>query len=199
MSDYSLTIAKSYDKRRWDRCVAHLGQVSQADNAFVDEFQAHDGFWLRPQERGVAEILLLNSPTVGLFTDFVSELLGRPGNDLMEDELFGNLPWWLDCIWVPVDFSPPRAFEDDPESAFFFGSVPRLMRALDTIRSKSTLPLGPAPPAYETMREDLRAFYRSDFEGLRDNSECIQWVWRGLFDAATIAQQERLPILGNGL
>jgi hypothetical protein len=198
MSEYSLTIAKSYEKRRWGRCVAHLDSLGHANNAFVREFEIDDGLWPMQREE-VAGISLLNLATVGLLTDFVSELLGRSGNDLMEDELFGNLPWWLDCIWIPVDFSPPRAFEDDPDGPFFFGSAPRLMTALGTIQSKSTLPLGPVLPAYKTMRDDLRAFYRSPFEGLRDDNEGIQWVWRGLFDAATIAQQDCLPILGNGL
>jgi hypothetical protein len=48
------------------------------------------------------------------------------------------------------------------------------------------------------MLTDLDAFERL-FNGLSDEKSCIQWVWRGLFDATELAVQRKLPILGNGL
>lgn len=189
MSEFTLTVGECYEQRRSERCMTHLQSLGiSADPTF---FRPHAS---NPHRT----YLLLNDATVGTFLDYVARLAGRPGNQLMNDPAFNNLPYWQDTLWIPFDFAHATAFVDDPDGPFFFGSSPRLLATLNAIKSSSQIPLGPAPAGYDLMISDERAFYKG-FRGLQDDPSCIQWVWRGLHDAATLAVGNKLPMLGNGL
>jgi len=116
----------------------------------------------------------------------------------MNDDAFENLPYWEDSLWASVDFTPAKPFVDDQDGPFFLGSSPRLLATLNHIKSISRISLGSVPHGYDLMLSDRKAFYRS-FNGLDDEQSCIQWVWRGLYDATTLAVRSKLPMLGIGL
>jgi hypothetical protein len=109
---------------------------------------------------------------------------------------FRNLPWWENSIWLPVEFNPPEKPSIE-ENGFpvFVGSSHRLLSELEEVQRSSPLALGTTPQGYDEMRSDLEGFYRSQFS-LSEESSIIQWVWKGLYDAALIAIRERAPIWG---
>lgn len=189
MSEFELSVGACYDERRRRICISHLEGLGLDGNNSALEPETH---------QPVKSFLLLNVATVCTFTDYVSELVGRPTGDLMNDDSFANLPYWEDCLWAPSDFTPSKAFAEDQDGPFFFGSNPRLLATLNHIKSISRIPFGPVPPGYDLMLSDRKAFYKS-FNGLDGEQSCIQWVWRGLHDAATLAVHSRLPMLGIGL
>jgi len=189
MSEFDLSVGASYEDRRRALCASHLRDLGLSGEVSSLGLQAQEPVKL---------ITLLNIATVGCFLDYVAESAGRPTGELMDDPAFANLPYWQDSLWAPLDFTPAKAFEDDSDGPFFFGSSPRLLAALNHIKTISRIPLGPAPSQYEVMISDPRTFYKT-FDRLADEQSCIQWVWRGLHDAATLALQKRVPMLGNGL
>ncbi|MGQ9778583.1 MAG: hypothetical protein ACUVRM_01725 [Bacillota bacterium] len=197
MSEFDLVIGRTYDRRRSALCLGYLHTLGLVRKGLIGNFTGPNAAWATAHKE-IDSISLLNLATVCIFINFAAEVLERSENDLMEDPIFGNLPWWMDLLWAPVEFSPPKAFPDDSDGPFFFGSIPGLLSALEIIKSKSPLPLGTVPPSYELMRRDPKSFAQN-FKGLEDNNECIQWIWRGLFDAATLALEHHQPLLGNGL
>jgi hypothetical protein len=189
MSEFNFTVGACYDERRKAICASHLQKLGFHGGEIGQALQIR---------KPVKEFLLLNVATICVFHDYVAGLVGKSTSELMKDEAFANLAFWDDSLWAPIDFTPTNAFEDDPDGPFFFGSSPRLLATLNHIKSISKIPLGPVPKEYELMVADLKTFYRS-FNGLNDDQSGIQWVWRGLHDATTLAVQNKLPMLGNGL
>jgi hypothetical protein len=63
------------------------------------------------------------------------------------------------------------------------------------VQKRSKLKLGAAPKGYDKMRENYRAFFRSNFE-LSDKNAVIQWVWLGLRDAAQLGLDHSAPVFG---
>jgi hypothetical protein len=59
------------------------------------------------------------------------------------------------------------------------------------LQQRSPLGLGAIPRVYELMRRDIRAFYRDDAEFQLDEADTIRWIWRALFDGATIAIESK--------
>jgi hypothetical protein len=189
MSELTLTVGECCDERRSNQCISHIQELGL--NPDVSCF--------RSQERGLnKKFLLLNLATVGVFLDYSASLVSKSTNELISDPAFMNLPFWQESFWIPQDFAPAKAFEEDDDGPFFFGSNLQLLLTLDFIKSVSRIPLGPVPPAYDLMVRDLRSFYR-EFKGIDGEQGCIQWVWRGLYDGATLAVQNKLPMAGNGL
>ena len=188
MSEFTLSVGASYEERRRKLCAAHLQDAG---------FQHTDIEQALQLRAPVKEFLLLNVATMCLFQDYIAELTGRSTNELAQDAAFVNLPYWEDVLWAPLEF-PAKAFPDDPDGPFFFGSSPGLLATLNHIKSISRIPLGPAPQGYDLMTTDMKNFYRS-FDGLKDDQSCIQWVWRGLHDGASLAVKQKVPMLGNGL
>lgn len=189
MSEFNLTVGECYEQRRTTRCMSHLQGLGM---------RTDDSLFKSQDRQSKKTFLLLNIATMGIFLNYVAQLVARPSEELADDLAFINLPYWQDSLWMPLDFARPARFEDDEDGPFFFGSSLRLLATLDFIKSISRIPLGPAPPGYDLMVSDLRAFYKN-FQGLEDEQSCIQWVWRGLHDGATLAIQSKSPMLGNGL
>ena len=189
MSEFDLSVGDSYDIRRTQLCISHLRNLGLSSKA---------SDWGLETRQPIKKFFLLNLGTVVMFTDYVAKLVGRPTRLLMRDDAFENLPYWQDTLWAPVAFTPGKAFENDQAGPFYFGSSPRLLETLNYIKSISRIPLGPVPQQYDLMVTDFRAFYKN-FRDLDSEQSCIQWVWRGLYDAATLAVQSKSPMLGNGL
>ena len=197
MSEYYLTVGKGYEKRRRIVCLGHMQNLGLVSKGFFGGFKGDNAKWT-VSDREIAAYSLLNLATVCVFTDHVAQVMRQTPDILMEHETLGNLPWWMDSVWLPVDFSQHRAFEDDADGPFFLGSVPRLLAALDEVKRQSHIALDRTPASYSAMCRDPRGFV-SDFHGLKDNDECVQWVWNALYEAATHADKQHLPVLGNGL
>lgn len=197
MSEYDLIVGKSYDKRRNDVCLGHLQSLGLVSKGMFGGFKGDNAKWAAFSKESAA-FSLLNLATVCVFTDHVAQVMGQTQESLMNHETLGNLPWWMDSVWVPVDFSLHRAFEEDADGPFFLGSVSRLLVALGEVKKRSTIALDRKPPSYSAVREDPCGFAK-DFQGLKDDEECIQWVWNGLYEAATLAETQQMPLLGNGL
>lgn len=145
--------------------------------------------WRRIPEN-ITTVSLLNLASVGLFLDHVRQLPG------FSEARFRNLPWWENSIWLPVEFTPPEEpIIQENGWSIFLGSSRRLIAELEDIRGVSPVRLGNRPPGYDMMRSDLKGFYRSEFS-LTEDDIILQWVWRGLYDAAEIANREGAPIWG---
>ena len=52
--------------------------------------------------------------------------------------------------------------------------------------------LGTVPAHFELMRTDLRAFYALELDAF-DEATTLQWVWRALFEAATLCIERNFP------
>jgi len=98
-----------------------------------------------------------------------------------------NMPCWENSVWLPFDFESAGTLEDDP--TVFIGSGPALLRELTDLQQRSPLGLGAKPNGDERMRQDIRAFYRDRRPLQLDEADTIRWIWRALFDGATIAHR----------
>lgn len=144
----------------------------------------------------VTRISALTIEAVGLLLDHAGSLLGKSNKELMNDELYGHLPWWLESIWIPVDF--PLII---PEDHLFMGSLDKLCQALETIRTLSPYALGTIPPGYEKMRADPDSPWDDELDWPKDQLEirCIQWAWLAFYQAATEALAQNTAFVGNGI
>jgi hypothetical protein len=194
MSEYTLKIGDQFDDRRTKLCLSHLHSLALIKKSFLGKYSGEASEWINASGQPLKTISLLNLATTCAFNEYVANVFEKPEKELMDDADFGNLPWWQYSMWIPVDFSPPRAFEKDPEFPFFFGSA----QILDRIKASSQISLTGAPKDYLRMIENYDEFERS-FDGLKDQASCIQWVWHGLHDAAQLSVEKKLPILGNGI
>ena len=137
------------------------------------------------------EISLFNLSTVVLFNKHVANLEGSADlASALDRTRFRHLPWWQMSIWFPVAFQPPKEPLLDKEGwPVFLGSCQGLLDNLTEIQKLSNLNLGPPPSGYDEMPSDFTSFLDTDFSDV-DERFLIQWVWRGLFDGATLARQE---------
>ena len=140
-----------------------------------------------------ATLCFLNGASLMEFLEHVGAVEGYPdGNTALAafargDSRLKNMPYWENSIWLPIDFEPAGTLEDDP--TVFVGSAPALLRELTDLQQRSPLGLGASPNGYEQMRQDIRAFYRGHRASQLDESDTIRWIWRALFDGATIANK----------
>jgi hypothetical protein len=141
----------------------------------------------------IATISALNLASVTMFTAYVSKLEGLGDSpSAMERTRFSNLPWWMYSYWLPSRV-PPLSPNEDWD--FFVGSTYDLADQLAEIQRLSDLGLGTAPPGYDLMRSDLRAFFQSNFS-LQDDKDIIRWVWKAYWDAVTLSLESKAPIWG---
>lgn len=47
------------------------------------------------------------------------------------------------------------------------------------------------------MMKDPQEFYKTDLE-LNSDQDAIRWIWRALYDGATISIRENAPLMGVG-
>jgi len=140
-------------------------------------------------------ISLFNVASLALFLDYVAGLEGLSSDDAMTRTSFRNLPCWLLCVWLPIEFDPPAASDEDDPS--FVGSSIRLAHELATIKSMATLDLGAIPPSYRDMRKDYRRWFRAarDPEDRLSDEDIVRWIWNALNEAAQLSIKRKVPIL----
>jgi hypothetical protein len=140
-----------------------------------------------------ATLCFLNGASLVEFLEHVGAVEGYPDRDTAlrafegGDSRLKNMPCWENSIWLPFDFEAAGMLEDDP--TVFVGSGPALLRELTDLQQRSPLGLGASPNGYERMRQDIRAFYRDRTPFQLDEADTIRWIWRALFDGATIANK----------
>jgi hypothetical protein len=141
----------------------------------------------------VATLCFLNGASIMAFLEHVGAIEGYPDSNTAlaafarGDSRLKNMPYWENSIWLPFDFEPAGTLADDP--TVFVGSAPALLRELTDLQQRSPLGLGASPNGYERMRQDIRAFYRDRTPFQLDEADTIRWIWRALFDGATIAHK----------
>lgn len=121
-----------------------------------------------------AMISVLNDAT---FNTFAAGLEGFSGNDAITKTALRNLPWWLQSVWLPIEFDPPKELASDEGNPTFVGSCIRLLNELAKIKEMSPLDVSTTPPTYGDMRNDYRGWFsmsdslskmtRSDGFGMR--------------------------------
>jgi hypothetical protein len=142
-------------------------------------------------EEEVAMLCFLNDASIVAFLEHAGAVEGYPDGATAVaafergDSRFKNMPCWQNSIWLPFDFEPVGMLEDDP--TVFVGSGPALLRELTDLQQRSPLGLGASPDGYDRMRQDIRAFYRDRTVFRLDEADTVRWIWRALFDGATIA------------
>jgi hypothetical protein len=153
-----------------------------------------DGAW-RHCPKNLATIGLFNLGSIVLFNHHVANLEGIANKGLAYQKTrFVNLTWWIYSIWLPIDFAAPR--EPALPDNVFLGSSVGLLNELAEVRKLSPLSLGTTPPGYDAMRSDIRTWFKSRFELVGDQA-IIQWIWKGLDEAARISIEESAPIFGG--
>jgi hypothetical protein len=165
-----------------------VGRLDEETAGDVLDAGFEGGRWQQaPQD--IADIDLLNLSTVGAFLKHVADLDGPDADDDAVAAAFPNLPWWERSVWLPADFeaAPGGGFD-----TLFVGSAPGLLRDLEAIRVRSPLELGTTPNLYEDMRRDRIAFACRDVAV--EYPAYIQWVWLGLYDAATLSLEYGAPM-----
>lgn len=143
----------------------------------------------------LATISLFKLSSVVLFLRHVAKLESLDNTiDPVDQTRFRQLPWWEQSIWLPIPFDRPLNPEMQSDLwPTFLGSSQRLLADLAEVRTLSDAELGVTPPHYELMRRDDPQFWQTDLQLTEYN--VIQWVWKGLSDAAELSVRESAPIL----
>jgi len=142
----------------------------------------------------VARIDIFNLASVNEFLDFATRLESLlDGSRRAPDSKFRQLPWYVYDVWLPFDFEPTP----QPEISAGHWPVPllsshRLLSELNEIQRLSDLGLGNVPTGYDLMRSNPQEFYRSKMT--LDNTTLMQWIWRGLHDAAELSIANSVPV-----
>jgi hypothetical protein len=141
-------------------------------------------------------ISAINGASLDLFNSYAARLEGFTGADAIDKTTYRNLPWWLQSVWLPLDFDPPKELASDEDDPLFVGSCVKLLSELAEIRNKSDLDLGTVPDSYHAMRSDYGLWFRSvrDRDDVLSESDTIRWIWRSLNDGAEISKQECVPM-----
>jgi len=138
----------------------------------------------------IARIDIFNLASVNVFLEHASEIEKRSRIKLR------NLPTHVYDVWLPFDFEPTAQPEiSDGDWPVPLLSSTRLLVELDEIQRLSDLNFGKVPSGYELMRSDPNEFYKSEIS--LDGNTVIQWVWKGLWDAAELSIQNSAPVLAE--
>jgi hypothetical protein len=114
-------------------------------------------------------------------------------NEAMERSRWRHLPYWLESYWLPVQSDMAVVHEEGFPR--FVGSSQALLANLADIAALSPHRLGTVPAHFDLMRSDLRAFYALDPDPVTESeSAMLQWVWRALFEAATLSVERNVPM-----
>lgn len=146
----------------------------------------------------IAYIDCLNLASIELFLDNIMKLEDLTSiNDAPNNTKYKHLPWWMECVWLPVEFELPKnpVFKKDKYPVFIGSSYGLKGDLEDVQKALPNLNLGAKPESYEFMMRDPQAFYKSDFE-LNSEPEVIRWIWRALYDGANISIRENAPLMG---
>jgi hypothetical protein len=139
-------------------------------------------------------ISIFNLASLCIFTDYIAGLEGHTALDAIAKTKFRNLPWWLDSMWLPLDFYPPKEPVLGKIDSPFVGSSVRVLEELATIREMSTIDVAQIPPAYFDMRNDYTSWFSRPGILLSDE-DAIRWIWNALRESAQISVEKRVPML----
>lgn len=163
--------------------------------AFQDRGITFPEHW-RTCPKGMATFDIYNLATLNVFHEHIFLLDGLPNvGESIARTRFRHLPFHVFDVWLPADFQPtPDPEIRDGEWQVPLLSCQGLLRDLELIKHSSDVGLGSTPEGYDLMRESPREFYRSKIS-LKDKNTMIQWIWRGLYDAAQLAVDQSVPLL----
>lgn len=139
-------------------------------------------------------ISVFNVTSYSLFNDYVAGLEGITQQDAIAKSRFRHITWWLESVWLPIDFHPPK--EPPPSETFgeFVGSSVRLLDELTMIRDMSTIDIAQIPSSYHDMRNDYEKWLKGDGAPL-SNDDVIRWIWNALHEGASISVDKRLAMM----
>ena len=142
----------------------------------------------------IARIDIFNLASVNEFLEYAKRLENLlDGTSRTQDKKFRQLPWYVYDVWLPFDFEPtPQPEMSDGHWPVPLLSSHRLRSELNEIQRLSDLGLGNVPTGYELMRSNPKEFYRSNIT--LDNTTLMQWIWRGLHDAAELSIANSVPV-----
>jgi hypothetical protein len=186
----------------------YIGKLSKLNSDIVAPVLTRLGIdWadagLDKRAQNIVEIDCLNVASVALFTRHARELEGLPPTqEGIDRSTFKNLPWFMYSVWLPIRFQPPTKPPTDASGfPVFLGSCHGLLADLENVKKMSKWRLGAMPEGYESMRRDVIEFNKMVFASkgfrVRGGDEAVaQWVWRALFDAATLGIEVNAPVFG---
>ena len=150
----------------------------------------------RIESAGFISISVINAASLDLFNSYAARLEGFTGADAIDKTTYRNLPWWIQSVWLPIEFDPPKDLASDADDPLFVGSCVKLLSELAEIRNKSDLELGTVSDSYHVMRSDYGTWFRGavDRDDVLSESDTIRWIWRSLHDGAEISKQKRVPM-----
>ncbi len=165
----------------------YLARASDASLTKLEQAQLCRAWNAAPEE--VAYIDALNEASTSAFLNHAAQLEGLPdANEALTRSRWRHLPYWIESYWLPV-----RSDMTYLDGTVFFGSAHGLLANLTGISEASPYALGTMPPYFELMRSDLRSFHALSLDAF-DEQTMLQWVWRALFEAATLSIDQNAPL-----
>jgi hypothetical protein len=169
-----------------DGARAYLAQALDAPAAMPAHVELCKVWDAAPAE--LACIDALNEASTSAFLGHTAMLEGLANaNEALARSRWRHLPYWIESYWLPVRGGTML------HEPVFFGSAYGLLDNLADIAAISPHGLGTAPPHFELMRTDLQAFYALKLDAF-DEATTLQWVWRALFEAATLSVDRNVPM-----
>ena len=154
--------------------------------------------WRQAPAAGRIDAMDINS--IIAFLDYTAKLEGLPDvNQAIDRSRWRHLPYWLESCWVPLrsDATRVAAGKDTGGFPIFVGSAFALLDNLAEIASRSPYGLGQVPPHFELMRCDPDAFFALQVD-TSDEPMMHRWIWRALFDGATLSIERNAPMWAGG-
>jgi hypothetical protein len=185
----SLVVGRLPSAEAHDDARTYLAGASDA--ALTSDAQAKLLKIWRAAPKKVAYLDPLNLASQVQFLKHVVALEGlKDINEAMMRSRWRHLPYWIESYWLPVRSDMAVAHEGG-----FFGSSCGLLANLAEIAALSPHGLGTVPAHFDLMLSDLRAFYALDLNPVTESeSAMLQWVWRALFEAATLSVERNVPM-----
>lgn len=153
--------------------------------------------WFGPEE-AIASLCIFNLASVALFLEHTAHLEGLPSSEeAISRSRWTNLPYWIESVWLPIGGQPKAKVQNVEGTPTFLGSTSGLLADLAEINALSPMKLESIPPHYDMMRRDLAEFFSSQDIGTIDEPDVLRWLWRALFDAATLADQHQVPVISG--
>jgi hypothetical protein len=170
-----------------DGARAYLARALDAGLTNHDQAQLCKLWNAAPEE--VAYFDFLNVASTCAFLDHTAKLEGfTDANEALARSRWRHLPYWIESYWLPV-----RSDTTSLDGPVFFGSAYGLLANLAAIATTSPYGLGTVPPHFEMMRTDPRSFYALQLDAF-DEQATLQWIWRALFEAATLSVERNIPL-----
>jgi hypothetical protein len=165
--------------------------LSETSDLPPDQQSALCNAWSQAPEE-VAAIDALNLASIELFLSHTAELEAISVQTAIDASRWRQLPYWIYSHWLPVPTNETRLINDAAACPLFFGSAQALLSNLEEIADQSPLQLRTMPPHFDLMRSDPRTFHAIDL-GFDDRTT-VQWIWRALFEAATLSVEQNVPM-----